>query len=171
MCNPGLLIAASAATAAIGTGYAALQGAAMGRYQSAVSRQNAKLEAEAAHDAQTRTKLEAGRTYRKGAQVAGAQVAQMAANGVDLSWGSPVQVQQDTAAGIADDVAQVYAQGEQDARGHDIAGSNATAQARAAKANANASIVSGVFGVTSSILGGATQYSKYRANPDAWGGG
>lgn len=164
MCDPvSISLAAATAVTAAGQGYSAMQQAAMGRYQSKVNEQNARLSSEQARDAQERTKLEARQLYRKIGATSGQQTAAMAANGIDLSFGSAVDVQRDTAMQGAEDVAQLYKSGYEEARGLEINASNYRSQAAADRANAHASIVSGVFGVGSTILGGATQYAKYKA--------
>lgn len=163
MCDPATaLLAAATATQAVGKGVSAIQSAAASRYQARVADRNAALEAEAGRNAQERTRFEARRLYQKGAQVAGQQRAAMAANGIDLGFGSAVQVQEDTRAMIDQDVAQLYRAGAEEARSYDIRGSNARAQARSARQAASAALIQGGFDVAGSILGGAKEYSKYK---------
>ncbi len=168
MCDPGTLILASTAVAAIGSGVTAAQSAAMSRYEGKVADRNAQLTTQQARDAQDRTRIEAARLYRKAGQTGGQQRAAMAANGLDLGFGSALQVQQDTAMITAEDAGQIYKSGAEEVRGFDINAGNYRAKAQGARQAASAAIVKGVFDVGSSVLGGATQYSKYK-NPDAWG--
>lgn len=163
MCEPvTALTVAATAVAAAGSGVSAIQSASMQRYQARVADRNAGLSNEAARDAQDRNRIEAQRLYRKTGAVAGQQNAAMAANGIDLGFGSALQVQQDTAAIGAEDVSQLYRSGYQETRGFEISASNDRAQAAGARAGAKAAIVKGVFDVGSTVLGGASQVSKYK---------
>ncbi|WP_343892553.1 hypothetical protein [Sphingomonas oligophenolica] len=74
-------------------------------YQAQVADKNARIAENQAQDSILNTNLEAQRRYRDLAQTKGQQVAAMAANGVDLNFGSAVDVQRDTAATGAEDLA------------------------------------------------------------------
>lgn len=81
----------------------------------------------------------------------------MAANGVDLSWGSAANVQADTQMLADEDLTNLYAQGLQEVRGRDIAASNQRANATASRRAASASITASDFDAAGSILGAASQ--------------
>jgi hypothetical protein len=163
MCDPISLTVAATAVTAIGQGMNAMQQAATYRYQAKIADRNAQSDIEAGRMAQDNAKLEAQRRYRQGAQVEGQQVAAMAANGVDLGFGNALNLQSDTAMITADDVGQIYRQAYQDQRTSDIKVFNDRAQASASRQAAAGAITKGIFDVGSTILGGATQFSKMKA--------
>lgn len=163
MCDPGTLALAAAGVSTVGKGVSAIQTAAMDRYQARVADQNARLSDEQARDALDRNKVDAQRLYRKIGQTAGQQTAAMAANGIDLSSGSALQVQQDTSAIGAEDVAQLYKSGAQEERGYEISAANDRAKAQGARQAATGALVSGAFDVASTVLGGVSQYKKLKA--------
>ena len=162
MCDPvsGMIIA-STAVAAIGKGVEAANKAHQYKYEARVATRNAALENEAARDAIDRGRVEAQRQYRKIGQVKGAQNAAMAANGVDLAFGSALDVQRDTAMLGAEDIGQIYKGSAQEVRGFEINASNYRAQARGARMRKKGAIVEGVFDVASTALDGATQLAKH----------
>ncbi|MEQ6413224.1 hypothetical protein ODX41_20165, partial [Salmonella enterica subsp. enterica serovar Enteritidis] len=107
MCEPTTaLLIASTAMSSIGAVTAGIGQAQHYRYQAQIADQNARLANEQARDSIENTNLEAQRRYRELAQMKGAQTAAMAANGVDLNFGSPVDIQKDTAMIGAEDVGQ-----------------------------------------------------------------
>lgn len=162
MCDPGTLLIASTAAAAIGSGVGALQSAAASRYQARVADRNAQLAAEAGATIDRNTKLEAQQRYRQQGQYAGQQVAAMAANGLDLGFGSALDVQRDTAMIGAEDIGRLYEGGFERRRGNDIEGSNYRSQAQGERQAATGALVKGAFDFGSTVLGGATQYSKFQ---------
>lgn len=164
MCEPGTLILAATAATAISSGVNAIQSAASSRYQARVADRNASLATQQANDAIERNRTEAQRLYRRAGQVAGQQRAAQAANGIDLGFGSALQVQQDSAMIAAEDVGQVYKAGAAEVRGFDIDVNNYRAESRGARQAAKAALVKGAFDVGTSVLGGAKEYSKYRAS-------
>jgi hypothetical protein len=164
MCEPGTLIVASTAAAAAGKGVSALNAAAGQRYASRIATRNAQLANEQARDAQAANRLEAQRLYRKAGQVAGQQNAAMAANGIDLGFGSALQVQGDTAMLVGEDATQLYRKGFEETRGFEIDALNQRAEAAGRKRAATAALVEGAFDVGSTILGGAKQYDQYKRN-------
>lgn len=88
MCNPAILMAAAAAATAAGTIYGGMAAKAQGKYQAAVAERNAQISADQAHDAHLRGQDEVKRLYRNTSQALGAQRASMAANGIDVDFGS-----------------------------------------------------------------------------------
>lgn len=160
MCDPvSALIAASTAATAAGSGVSALNAAAGNRYAARVANRNAELANEQARDAQAANRLEAQRLYRRAGQMTGQQNAAMAANGVDLGFGSALAAQQDTAMLVAEDAGQLYRKGYEEARGFEINASNYRAEGRGRRQAATNALVEGAFDVGSSILGGAKQYT------------
>lgn len=163
MCNPAALIIASTAVAAAGAGVSAMSAASASRYEAKIAERNAGLERESARNAADNGAIEAQRQYRKIAQLQGSQQASMAANGVDLSFGSALQTQEDTAAMGAEDVKSIYNQTAQEVRGFDINASNYKVKAISARKVGKDAMIKGAFDVASTVLGGASQYSKMKA--------
>lgn len=163
MCGPAALVIAATAVTAAGQGVSALQAASASRYEAKIAERNAGLERESARNAADNGVIEAQRQYRKIAGLQGQQQAAMAANGVDLGFGSALQVQRDTAAMGAEDISSIYDQTGQQVRGFDIRASNYRAQAISSRTAASNALVRGAFDVGSTILGGANQYSKLKA--------
>lgn len=148
--------------AAAGTGVSAMQSAAQSRYQAKVADRNAKLEAEAAHRADEATKQSALDKYRQINQEAGQRRAIMAANGVNMDFGSARQVQEDAAMLGREEVSRIYERGAEQTRGFDIQASNWSGQAGASRQAATGALVSGGFNMASTALGGAMQYQGLR---------
>lgn len=155
-----MLLAVATAVKVAGTAFSALQAAASSRYEARVADRNAVLETEAARNAADVGRQEAIRQYRKIGQISGQQQTAIAANGIDTSFGSAVQVQEDTAAIGAEDVKSIYDQTYQNVRGFDINAANYKARARGARQAATGALIKGVFDVASTALDGATQYTK-----------
>jgi hypothetical protein len=155
MCPPVLAIAAAAVTA---TGQV-LNGIGQSqqyRYQAQIDDQNNRLATDQARDSIDNTNLESQRRYRQLADTQGKQQAAMAANGVDLNFGSPADVQRDTAMIGGEDIGQIYKAGYQRTRGYDIDGWNYRSQAAANRAKASGALMQGIFSGLGTALGGAS---------------
>jgi hypothetical protein len=132
------------------------------RYQAGIDQQNATRANTQAQDSIQNTNIEAQRRYRELSQTKGAQAAAMAANGIDLDFGSAVDVQKDTAMIGAEDVSQIYKGGNERTKGFEINAWNYKSSAAANKGKAKGAILEGAFGAVSSALGGASQVSQMR---------
>jgi hypothetical protein len=157
MCPPVLAVAAAAVTA---TGQV-LNGIGQSqqyRYQAQVDDQNSRLASDQARDSIDDTNLEAQRRYRQLADTQGKQQAAMAANGVDLNFGSPADVQRDTSMTGAEDIGQIYKAGYQRTHGYDIDGWNSRSQAAASRAKASGALMQGIFSGLGSALGAASKF-------------
>lgn len=160
MCVP-VLAAAAIASAVVGSASQVMSGIAQSqqaRYSANIADQNAHLAADQANDATLNTNLALRQRYREGAQTAGRQTAAMAANGIDLNFGSAVNVQEDTAMIVGEDAAQIAKQGFQQARGHDIEAWNYQSQAAADRAKGKSAMLQGIMGGISTALGAASQF-------------
>lgn len=160
MCDPISLTIAATAVAASSQVMSGIGQAQQANYEAGVNDQNARLSAEQARDSNQNINLEAQRRYRALAQTQGQQQAAMAANGVDLNFGSAVDIQHDTAMIGAEDVAQIYKGGFQRTRGFDIQGWNYASQAEADRAKAKGAMLQGIMGGLGTALGGASQVSR-----------
>lgn len=176
MCDPGTLLALTAAStvmATVGTGLAAYQGAQQSKYAGKVAGMNAKAESARAHDAIDRGKIEQQQHWRKVAQLKGQQQAAMAANGIDTSFGSAALLAEDTAMFGAEDADTIYKNTLREVQGIDMSAANFRSQQQAARQAQSGAIVGGVFGMASTALSGASQYAtlKVKMGGPAAGGG
>ncbi|WP_028970161.1 virion core protein, T7 gp14 family [Sphingomonas sp. URHD0057] len=163
MCDPVSLTVAATAVAALGQGYSALSANVQGRYEAKVASQNAHLEEGRAKDALQRGTTEAIRYGKQLSQAEGEQNAALAANGIDIGFGSAAAVRSDMARAGQEDSLTIYKNAAREAQGYEINAANYRSEALADKAKAKGAIVSGLFNIGSTVLGGATQTSKLRA--------
>jgi hypothetical protein len=152
MCEPATLAVISLAATAAGAGVSAYGSISAGNYQAAVARNNARYSEYQARDAEDRGQIAEGEQRRKTRQMLGTQRATMAANGADLSSGSALDVQSDTAKFGELDALTIRSNARREAYGYRVGGVNQEAEARLAK-------MKGGFGAASSILGAASQIS------------
>jgi hypothetical protein len=158
MCEPATLLIAATAVTAMSTGYAAMQSSAMSTYEARVADRNAKLESEAAFNANENTRAEALAHYRRVAQLKGEQRVAQAANGISVDFGSASDVLADTDMMAREDAGRIYDQGFETVRGFDINATNYRDQAKAARSEARGALVKGALDVGATVLGGAAQY-------------
>ena len=164
MCDPVSLAVASTVVATAGSVTSGIGQAQQDRYQAQIADRNARLAHDQARDSIENTNLEARQRYRELARMKCAQTAAMAANGVDLNFGSPVDIQKDTAMIGAEDIGQIYKGGNERTRGFDINAFNYRSQASANRAQASGALMKGIFDGVSTALGGASQVAGMR-NP------
>lgn len=153
---------ASTAVAAIGQGVSAISANQQYRYEAKVARANARAENERARDALDRGRTESLRYQRQLSQQIGDQNAALAANGVDISFGSAANVRGDTLMFGREDVDTINRNAFREARGFEISSANYRADEAGKRRQASGALVQGAFGMGSTILGGATQYSNFR---------
>ncbi len=158
---PALAIASSAASAAgkLMQGYQSMQ---QGKYEAGVARQNAALEVEAAHESVLAGQDERRNFWRKVAQTKGQQIAAMAANGIDVGYGTAARIQDDAQMLADEDATNLYKNIHQRNRGYIINASNYVAEAKAKRQQGKAAFVGSVFGAASSLLGGFQQAAALR---------
>lgn len=165
MCDlvTGLMVASTAIGAAgqIQTGRA--QNAAA-QYQAQVATINAGFAEKRAADALARGREEEARVRREGAQLQGQQTAQMAAAGLDLGFGSPLDVLIDTATGIELDALRTRRNAALEAEDFDRQAWNYRADAGMSRAEGKNAQTAGYIGAAGSILSGGAQAAKYRAS-------
>ena len=170
MCDPLTITIAATAVAALGQGYSALSTNAQEKYASRIARQNARLENERAKDALQRGGEEARRFQRKLGQEMGQQNAALAANGIDITFGSAANVRGDTAMFGREDTRTIHENARREAQGYEINAANFLSESKAAKMRGRSALIQGGFNMASTILGGATQYRRIQAGPTgaAW---
>lgn len=169
MCVP--LAVAAGITMAAGQLYSGMSALAQGNYESNVAKTNAGLEVERARDSIDRGALERRDFYREVGKAKGEQVASMAANGIDLGFGSGLRTQQDTAMLAQEDARDLYRNIDERTRGHDINASNFRAEAKAARSRGRTAMVGSVFQAAGSVMGGFQQQAGMRARLGITGGG
>src|SRR3954465_8007051 len=148
MCAPALAVPLLIASTVVSTGGAILSGIGQKQqadYQAQGADQNARIAENQAQDSILNTNLAAQRRYRDLAQTKGAQTAAMAANGVDLNFGSAVDLQRDTAAIGAEDLAQIYKGGNERTRGFEINAFNYRSEAQGDRAKGSGALIDGIF--------------------------
>lgn len=164
MCLPvpalALVAAATSAAGTIMQGYSAMQ---QGNYEAGVHKINAKLEREAAEQSLKAGQSERRDFYRKVGQAKGQQAASMAANGIDLGYGTAARIQDDTALLARDDAQNLNEQIHQRTRGFIINNWNERMAGKAAKRQGKAAFVGSLFQGAGSLLGGAQQMKALRA--------
>lgn len=167
MCDPGTLTLISAGVAAAGAGYSALAANAQAKGAARQAEANAKEASASAADALERGNVDQMRHYREVSQRMGAQRAALAANGLDINFGSAADLVGDTAMIGEEDASTLAENTNRDVRGFLIQGANYTAEAKSQRAAGKAALVKGAFDIGSTILGGATQYSKLKRGMNA----
>lgn len=132
--------------------------------QAQVEANNATLNQWQAEDATARGELAVGQAQLQYAQTKGATRAALAANGVDLSVGSPASVVNDVDYAASVDVAQIRNNAAREAWGYSMQAKQATQ--RSAAASAGASQVSPWLQAGTSLLTSATRASSrwYQTN-------
>lgn len=163
MCGPVLPIAA-AALAVGGSAMKTISAVQQANTQAKVADANAAYEREAAQQDQENTRQAALKQYREIARVKGQQQVAAAANGVSLDFGTAADVVSDTDLLGREDVANIYRQGDNTLRSHDINAANYDTQANAARAAKTNAIISGVFDMGSSVLGAASQFGAFKGS-------
>lgn len=154
MCEPATLTLIAAGVAAAGTAVTGYMGYQQKRFESKVARVNAREKSAEAGRAITRQQEDQQLLARKYAAIRGSQRASMAANGIDVGFGSAADQLGDTAMLYGEDADRLNANYADEIRGIDISAANYRAEAKAAKRAATGIAISTAFDVGSTILGG-----------------
>lgn len=171
MCDPVTLGSVAAGVSAIGKGYSALVANAQARGAAAQDRVNMQEANRSAADAIQQGNIDQQQHYRQVSAQLGQQRAAMAANGIDIGFGSALDVTGDTAMIGSEDAATISENTVRKARGFQIQAANYESDARSQKLAGRAALVKGAFDVGSTILGGAQQYSYLKSQQNFGGGG
>lgn len=140
-----------------------MQANSQGKYEAKLAKRNAGMEIEAAHDSVLQGQDEAREYWRGVARTKGQNIASMAANGIDVDFGSAARLQDDTQLLADEDAKKLYRNIEERTRGHVITASNYVEEAKAAKARGKAALVGSLFQGASSLIGGASQAMGLKA--------
>jgi L-arabinose isomerase len=154
---------ASGALGAAGSIYGGMQANAQGKYESALAKRNAALEIEGYREDRDAAYGERRDFWRKVGAIKGQQIAAMAANGIDVNFGSAARLQEDTQMLANEDAENLYRNQKEKFRGRLINAANYTAEAKAARRRGKAELVSSIFQGASSLLGGASQFASLKA--------
>lgn len=162
------MVAATAASAA-GQWQSGLYASRVARNQAQVAATNKGYEREAAADTIKEGQAEQRRLGREVASQVGSQTARMAANNVDITYGSAARTIEDTQMIGREDSETLSENIRRQVMGHQISAWNYETERRAKLAESRQAKVGAAFGVASTILGGATQLAKFRAGQGAGG--
>lgn len=163
MCEPATLAIIGTAVAATGAGVSAYMGYQQQQFRSKVAAANSKMESERAASEITKGQAERRALARKYAGLTGSQRAAMAANGIDVDFGSAADLLGDTSSLYREDLKTSVDNNAAAVRGIDISAANYMAESRAAKQAATGELISGAFDVGSTILGGVGKVKKINA--------
>jgi len=152
MCAP--LIAAG--LGAIGTGIGTASAMGQARAQAAAADANAAAEGNAAQIGQQNMRDAALQQYRQMAAVSGEQNLTAAANGDATGYGTAANALNDTQILGQENLARIYAQGNQNLMGSDISVANDLGQAAAANNRGTAALVGGLVNLGSGLISGGT---------------
>lgn len=170
MCDFGLVLstaltAASTMVGVQGAKQEAESAAAASEYNAKVQDMNVRLQERRARDALERGSLEEQQKRNENSQIMGRQKAAMAANGVDLNFGSPLDTLVDTATLGEIDALTIRRNAANEAYDYDVAAANGRADASLSRANAKNSKTAGNLKAFSTMLTGAGKaYGDYKLN-------
>lgn len=156
MCSPFIALASVAAGAnAAGAYQQAATQKAMAEYQAKVSANNATMAENQARDAKTRGDLEAFSALRKAEQLKGSQKTALAASGLDISSGTPMDLLESTEIMGEVDANTIRSNAAREAWGYTVEAQNYRNSAAMSRATAKATKPWQSAGL--SLLGSAAQ--------------
>ncbi len=156
MGSPGF-IGAAFGLSALGNALGATSANQAARFNAQVAENNAELARRQADDARHRGRIEEQRLRLENARFRGRQAAALAAGGLDVSSGSPLQVLGDSAAFGELDALQVRANAEREAFGQRLRRSDFLNEAELSRARGRSALTRGVFRTGGSLLTGAAR--------------
>lgn len=166
MCDIGIALTLGATLlGAVGQVQAGQAQAAASEYNAKIGEMNAKLADRRARDALERGKVEEQQKRREISQLQGRQKAAMAANGVDLTFGSPLDTIVDTAVLGELDALTVRRNAAREAYDYEVEGVNRRAGARLDRMNAKSATTGSYLAAAGTVLGGAGKaYGQYKSS-------
>ncbi|RJT42010.1 hypothetical protein D3227_04855 [Mesorhizobium waimense] len=164
MCDLGIaLTIGSTLLGAAGSIQQAQATSAANKYNAQVQDMNAKLADRKAKDAIDRGVLEEQRKRQQVAGIQGQQRAAMAANGVDLSFGSPLDTLVDTAVMGELDALTIRTNANREAYDYKVDAVNKRAGATMSRMSASAASTGGYLDALGTVLtGGGKAYGQYK---------
>lgn len=142
--------------------------AASSRYNAQVAEMNATLSDRAAKDALERGKLEEQKSRRQTAGLIGEQTAAMAANGVDVTFGSPLDLIVDTATQGEVDALTIRKNTYREERDLRQQASNYRGQAGVDRASGASALSGGYLGAAGTVLGGGAKSYAQGKSAGIW---
>jgi len=168
MCELGMILTlGSTLIGAMGQMQQANATAAAERYNAQIGDMNAKIAERRAEDAIDRGKFEEQRKRQEVAKVKGAQVAAMAANGVDLTFGSPLDTIVDTAVLGELDALTIRTNAYREAYDYRVDAANKRAGANLSRMRADNAQQGGYLSAMGTVLTGAGKMYQSFASPRA----
>ncbi len=128
------------------------------RFNARIAENNAELSRRLAEDARQRGRIEEQRSRLESARLKGRQAAALAANGVALDSGSPLQVLSDSAALGELDALQIRANAEREAFQHLLRRSDFLNESTLSRARGNQALMQGIFRSGGSLLTAAGRF-------------
>lgn len=175
MCDPVtaaiVLTVAASATTAYGQIQQGNYANAMGKYEAQIAERNAKIGEQGRADAQRRGEREQLNHWRRVAQMAGQQRAQFAAGNLDVNFGTPADVVEDTMLIGMEDSQIIADNTRKEVQGYDIDIANQRDAGAAARSRGKAAKSASRIAAVGTILGGAAQAANFAARPSSGGGG
>ena len=168
MCAPIIPLIATG-IGAIGSGISTAASIGQARAQAAAADANAQAESNAAQIGQQNMRDAALQQYRQMAAVSGQQNMTAAANGDATGYGTAANALNDTQILGQESLARIYAQGNQNLVGSDIAVANDLGQAAAANSRGAAALTGGLFNLGTGIFGGPTVATMSSPGTDSSG--
>ena len=139
--------------------------AAANNYNAKVQMMNAEISDRRAKDALERGAKEEQQKRRENQQLLGKQQAAMAANGVDLTFGSPLDVLVDSSVLGELDALTIRSNTNREEYDYRVQGANQRSQAQMSKGAASSALTAGYMGAAGTVLGGAgNAYKTYYNN-------
>ena len=164
MCDPvTVTMVAATAVSAAGQMQAGSYASQVARNQATVAQYNKELAKEGADDAIKRGQDDQRKLGREIASRVGSQEARIAANNVDVTSGSAARVIEDTKMLGAEDQSAMSENVARQVRSQQIDAWGYESAKRAAISEASQAKTAAAFGAASTIMGGASQYAKFRA--------
>jgi len=165
MCDLGLaLTLGSTLLGAAGQVQQAKATAEANKYNAQVAEMNAQIADKQAKDAIERGKQEEQQKRLQTAQLEGRQRTAIAANGVDLTFGSPLDTIVDTAKMGEIDALNVRTNAYREAYGYKMQGTNQLANAKLDRMHADAAVKGGYLEAFGTVLGGTGKvYSQAKS--------
>ncbi|MDK2769919.1 MAG: hypothetical protein KYX69_19650 [Sphingomonas sp.] len=158
-----ILTIGATALGAVGQVQQAQATSAAAKYNAQIGEMNATLADRRAKDAVERGKVEEQRKRQEVAKIKGAQVAAMAANGVDTSFGSPLDTIVDTAVLGELDALTIRTNSYRESYEHSVDAVNKRAGAQLARSQAKSALTGGYLAAAGTVLTGAGKaYGQYQ---------
>ena len=170
MCDPVTLTVLTVAATVVTAGGQLYQGAAanaQAKYEAKIADRNAQYEREAGKDAMSRRNTEQLRHWRRVSQMMGQQIAEQAGVGLDVNFGTPAEIVEDTMQIGLEDSRTINENFGKEIKGYDISAANYTMQGRAARARGKQAKIGSYIGAAGTILGGASQIARMNYSPPA----